>query len=136
MIKILTGKAGSGKTKELIQMANKEVEEIKGNIVYLDADKDHMYDLKHEIRFLNMNEFPINKADEFVGFLCGIISNNYDIQTIYVDGLYKMVEMKEEEAVASLAKLEVIADKFNIKFNIGMKDLGENAPEGIKKYIK
>lgn len=135
MVKILAGKEGSGKTKQLIKMANVQVENTNGNIVYLDSDKRHIYDLKHEIRFLNMEEFPINKSDEFVGFLCGIISNDYDIQTIYVDGLYNMVDMKEVDALAAIEKLEGVAKKFDIEFRIGMNYIGEDVPTSLSKYI-
>jgi ABC-type multidrug transport system ATPase subunit len=135
MVKILAGKEGSGKTKQLLRMANEQVETTKGNIVYLDSDKRHIYDLKHEIRFLNMEEFPIDKPEEFVGFLCGIISNDYDIKTIYVDGLYNMVEMNQNDAMICVDKLETIANKFDIEFRIGMNYLGDQVPAELKKYI-
>jgi ABC-type multidrug transport system ATPase subunit len=135
MVKILAGKEGTGKTKHLLRMANEQVKATSGNIVYLDSDKRHIYDLKHEIRFLNMEEFPIDKPEEFVGFLCGIISNDYDIETIYVDGLYNMVDMNEVDALACVQKLESVAEKFNIEFKIGMKYLGDAVPEELQQYI-
>ena len=135
MVKILAGKEGSGKTKHLLKKANEQVKTTNGNIVYLDSDKRHIYDLKHEIRFLNMEEFPIDRPEEFVGFLCGIISNDYDIQTIYVDGLYNMVEMNEVDALACIGKLEHVANKFDIEFRIGMNYLGDQVPTGIQKYV-
>lgn len=135
MVKILAGKEGSGKTKQLISMANDQLKKTTGNIVYLDSDKRHIYDLKHEIRFLNMEEFPIERPEEFVGFLCGIISNDYDIETIYVDGLYNMVDMSEIDAVSCVEKLEDIAKKFDIEFRIGMNYNGDEVPSDIKKYL-
>lgn len=135
MVKVLAGKEGSGKTKQLIGMANNQLVETKGKIVYLDSDKGHMYDLKHEIRFLDMKEFPLEKPDEFVGFLCGIISNDYDIETIYVDGLYNMVDMSEEDAVSCLSKLEDVGKQFDIEFKIGMNYSGEELSDGFKKYL-
>lgn len=135
MVKILAGKEGSGKTKQLINMANEQIQKTNGKIVYLDSDKRHIYDLKHEIRFLNMEEFPIEKPDEFVGFLCGIISNDYDIETIYVDGLYNMVKMNEADAMSCVTKLEEIGKKFDIEFKIGMNYSGEEIPNQIEKYL-
>jgi len=135
MVKILAGKEGSGKTKHLLKMANERVGTTTGNIVYIDSDKRHIYDLKHEVRFLNMEEFPIEKPDEFVGFLCGIISNDYDIETIYVDGLYNMVDMNEIDALGCINKLEVIAKKFDIEFRIGMNYVGEEISPELKKYV-
>lgn len=135
MVKILAGKEGSGKTKHLLKMANEQVKSTTGNIVYLDSDKRHIYDLKHEIRFLNMEEFPIEKPEEFVGFLCGIISNDYDIETIFVDGLYNMVDMNEIDALACINKLENIAKKFDIEFRIGMNYEGKEVSPEIQKYV-
>lgn len=135
MVKILAGKKGSGKTKHLLKMANEQVKTTNGNIVYLDSDKRHIYDLKHEIRFLNMEEFPIDKPEEFVGFLCGIISNDYDIETIFVDGLYNMVDMNEIDALKCINKLEDIAKKFDIEFRIGMKYNGDEVSPELKPYV-
>jgi ABC-type phosphate/phosphonate transport system ATPase subunit len=135
MVKILAGKEGSGKTKHLLRMANEQVKVTTGNIVYLDSDKRHIYDLKHEIRFLNMEEFPIDNHNEFVGFLCGIISNDYDIETIYVDGLYNMVDIKEEDALACIDKLEKVAQKFDIEFRIGMNYVGDDVPARLQQYL-
>lgn len=135
MVKILAGKEGTGKTKHLIRMANEQLKTTPGSIVYLDSDNRHIYELKHEIRFLNMNEYPIKNSDAFVGFLCGVISNNHDIQSIYVDGLYNMVDMNEVQALACIDQLEKIADTFDIEFKIGMNYKGIQVPEGIQKYI-
>jgi len=135
MVKILAGKEGSGKTKHLLKMANEQVKSTTGKIVYLDSDKRHIYDLKHEIRFLNMEEFPIDKPEEFVGFLCGIISNDYDIETIFVDGLYNMVDMNEIDALSCIAKLENVGKKFDIEFRIGMNYEGKEISPEIQKYV-
>jgi len=135
MVKILAGKEGTGKTKHLIRMANDQLKTTPGNVVYLDSDNRHIYDLKHEIRFLNMNEYPIDKPESFVGFLCGVISNNHDIQTIYVDGLYNMVDMNESQALDCIDQLQTIGKKFDIEFKIGMNIKGDKAPESLKDYI-
>lgn len=135
MVKILAGKEGTGKTKHLIKMANDQLKTTPGNVVYLDSDNRHIYDLKHEIRFLNMEEFPIDKPEAFVGFLCGVISNNHDIQTIYVDGLYNMVDMNESEALGCIDQLQEIGKKFEIEFKIGMNLKSDQAPPSLHPFI-
>ncbi len=82
-----------------------------------------------------MEEFPIDKPEEFVGFLCGIISNDYDIETIFVDGLYNMVEMNEVDALSCITKLESVAKKFDIEFRIGMNYEGKEVSPEIQKYM-
>lgn len=135
MVKILAGKEGTGKTKHLLRMANEQIKTTPGNVVYLDSDNRHIYDLKHEIRFLDMSMYPIEKPESFVGFLCGIISNDHDIETIYVDGLYNMVDMNESQALNCIDQLEKIGKRFEIEFKVGMNLKASEAPESIAKYI-
>lgn len=56
-------------------------------MIFIDDDNRAMYDLHHDIRFINLSEFPVSSACEFIGFICGLISNNYDIEKIYIDGI-------------------------------------------------
>lgn len=53
MIQIIFGKRGSGKTKRIIDMANASVGEQKGSVLFIDDDSRYMYDLKHQIRFID-----------------------------------------------------------------------------------
>ena len=52
MVKILAGEKGEGKTKRMIDMANAAGKEAKGNIVFVDDDNSHMYDLHYSVRFV------------------------------------------------------------------------------------
>ena len=53
MVQILAGGKGEGKTKKLIDMANIAMKDAKGHIVYIDDDSRHVYDLQHDIRFVD-----------------------------------------------------------------------------------
>ena len=77
MVQIIAGKKGKGKTKYLLDMANNAVKESKGSIVYLDKSSKHMYELSNKIRLINVAEFPVHSAEAFVGFICGIISQDH-----------------------------------------------------------
>ena len=74
MVQIISGAKGKGKTKFLIQKANDAVKAAEGNIVYLDKNSKHMYELSNKIRLINVGEYPIDTYDTFIGFLCGLIS--------------------------------------------------------------
>ena len=91
MIHIIYGKKGSGKSKMLLDMANAEVETSDGNMVYLDDNNRCMYDLKHEIRFINTSDYHINNFDKLYGFICGILSRDFDISSCLYRRLKKMV---------------------------------------------
>ena len=59
MIQIISGVKGKGKTKYLIQKANEEVKNANGNVVYLDKNNKHMYELSNKIRLINLSEYPL-----------------------------------------------------------------------------
>ena len=84
MVQIIAGKKGKGKTKYLLDMANNAVKESKGSIVYLDKSSKHMYELSNKIRLINVPEFPVHSAEAFVGFSCGIISQDHDLEVMYL----------------------------------------------------
>ena len=97
MVSLIAGKKGSGKTKDIVKRANECQQASKGNTIFIDDDNRAMYNLHHDIRFINLGEFPISSACEFFGFVCGLISNNYDIENIFIDGIMNTVKMTEEE---------------------------------------
>ena len=63
MIQIISGVKGKGKTKFLIQKVNDAVKTATGNIVYLDKNNKHMYELSNKIRLINVKDFPIDNYD-------------------------------------------------------------------------
>lgn len=118
MVNLIASKEGSGKTKRIIDLANERLKDTSGNIVFIDDDKKHMYQLKHDLRFISMDEYPIQSQDEFVGFICGVISNDYDIEDIYVDGLLKVMDCEIEGLPKLVDRLENISNTFNINFTL------------------
>ncbi|MCT4563603.1 MAG: hypothetical protein N4A68_04715 [Maledivibacter sp.] len=135
MISILAGSKGTGKTKKIIGLANEEVVKSKGNIIFVDDDKRHMYDLKHKLRFISMDEYPTSTIDEFFGFLCGIISNDYDINKIYIDGLLKVMDSNCDEIPKLVSKLEVLSDKYEIDFFMTISCNKDQLNEDLNKYL-
>ncbi len=133
MVKLISGAMGSGKTKKLIQLAKEKAADAKGNIVFIDDDKRHMYDLPHDIRFVCMEEFPVRSVDEFVGFLCGIISNDYDINHIYIDGLCKVMDCVVTETPKFIERLEDLGKRFDISFVVTVSC--ETLPAELEKYL-
>ncbi len=135
MISLLIGSKGTGKTKKIIGLANEEVKSAKGNIIFVDDDKRHMYDLKHDLRFISMDEYPIYNVDEFFGFLCGIISNDYDINKIYIDGLLKVMKTDCNELPSLVSKLEKISTKYEIDFFMTISCIKNQLHEDLHKYL-
>ncbi len=135
MIRVITGDTGEGKTKRLIQSANESLKEAKGNIVYIDGDNSHMYDLRHEIRYINISEFPIDDYHEFFGFMCGILSEDNDITEIYVDGLLKMAHLKEiSNSDELINKLKAVTDKFAVRVVAGVNCDDNSLPDFLQEF--
>ena len=84
MVQIISGAKGKGKTKYLLDMANTAVKESKGSIVYLDKSSKHMYELNNRIRLINVQEYPITSSEGFIGFICGIICQDHDLEQMYL----------------------------------------------------
>ena len=94
MVKFILGAKGSGKTKWLIDNANKDMKEGNGNIAFIDVDDEHIFTLDYNVRLINAMEFNILNVESFYGFLCGIMGMDYDLEKIYVDGIYKAMNLE------------------------------------------
>ncbi len=136
MVKILAGEKGEGKTKKLIDMANEAVATVGGVVVYIDDDSRHIYDLKHKVRFVEVSEFPLVNYRELVGFIYGILSQNSDIEKIFIDGIYKIVEkLDKEDIIKLMTKLKAISDKYNIDFIISANTNPKDLPKEIADLL-
>lgn len=136
MIKVIFGPKGMGKTKILIDSANEMVKSAKGDVVFIDDSKQLIFDLKHEVRFVNIADFPPMGSEGFYGFICGIISQNYDIEGIFIDRLNFITKQNVSEHEAFFRNLQSIDEKSNINFFITMNGTNEEIPEFLKKYIE
>ncbi len=133
MIKVFYGKKGTGKTKHMLENANEIVVEAKGNVVYIDDSNEQLMKLAREIRFVNVMDYPVKGTDAFLGFICGIASQNYDIETIFIDGLNYIVGDAGLEAF--FKGLETFEKQNNLSFFISINGDENNTPAFIKKFI-
>lgn len=135
MVELLIGKKGTGKTKTLIEHVNNAAAVAKGNVVFISKDSSRsMYDIKSKVRMVETKEFSIDSYNEFLGFICGIISRDFDITNIFIDGIFKIVGTDSLDGFETfLEKLEELSQKLNISFNISVSIDAETAPDYIKK---
>ncbi len=111
MIQIISGVKGKGKTKYLIQKANDTVKNANGNVVYLDKNNKHMYELSNKIRLINLSEYPLDTYDAFLGFICGIISQDHDLEMMFLDSFLKLSCLEGKDISETVAELERISEK-------------------------
>ncbi|MCM8711853.1 hypothetical protein M2651_12610 [Clostridium sp. SYSU_GA19001] len=135
MIHVFCNKRGSGKTKALINLANDRALESKGHVVYIDDDKRHLFDLNRNVRLIAAKDYCLKDYNCFYGFLCGIISEDYDIDTIFIDGLSNIVQGNIRDAAHLFFDLEKISQENNVEFYININSEEAEMPEFIKKYV-
>ena len=134
MVELIVGKKGKGKTKVLLDKVNGAVKEANGSIVYLDKSTKHMYELNNKVRLIDVSGFPIKNADEFVGFICGILSQDHDLEQIYLDSFLTTACIKDNLDYA-VEKLDALSEKFGVSFVISASVDKENMPESVHKYV-
>ena len=99
MIQVFFDHRGAGKSKNLISLANNEVKNCKGTVVYIDDDRKHMLQLQSQIRLITLDELNVEGADQFYGLLCGIKAKDYDVESIFIDGLSNLLNISNIEKV-------------------------------------
>ncbi len=135
MIQLIYSEKGTGKTKRLIDIANADMKQAKGDVVFIDDDKRYMYDVVHQIRFVDVTEYKISGCEEFYGFLCGMVSQNFDIEAIYIDAFLKIIKKGVGEIEDLMKKIEELCGKNNIKAVIIVSADPKTAPDYMKKFI-
>ena len=139
MIQVILGDKGSGKTKRLIDLTNEALKSEHGNIIFIDDDKRYMYDLRHEIRFVDASEYPVAYkcgASDFLAFLCGMLSADFDLSMICVDAFKKLVKtpLEDLEMEKFFENLEKVSNAHHCKFVLSISVSEDEVPEFIRKY--
>lgn len=136
MIEIIAGEKGKGKTKELLAKVNHSVATASGNIVYLDKSQKHMYELNNKVRLINVMDYPIDNCDEFLGFLCGIVSQDHDLEEMYLDSFLTIAFAETDDEIQhAIEKLDIISEKYNVKFILSISRDESRLPECAKAKI-
>lgn len=136
MIQILAGEKGEGKTKRLLEMANAAGKKANGHVVFIDDDNRHMYDLHYDIRFVETSGFIMENANVLFGFICGILSQDSDIEKIYIDGINNIVKnLSDEDLVSFMEKLEKTSTAANVDFTMILSHKVDALPEKAKQYL-
>ena len=138
MIEIICGEKGKGKTKVLLDKVNSSIATAAGNVVYLDKSQKHMYELNNKVRLINVVDYPVTDCDEFFGFICGIVSQDHDLEEMYLDSFLTIASIDSDaDIVKSIEKLDIISEKYKVRFILSISKNKEDLPECAKaKLIK
>jgi energy-coupling factor transporter ATP-binding protein EcfA2 len=138
MIQVVLGKRGSGKSKRLIDLANEALKTEHGLVVFVDDDKNNMYDLRHEVRLVDASEFALGEyrsASWFYGLMGGMLAINFDISLVFVDAFMKLVNCTDPNLLEPLFnQMESLSNEHNVNFVLGVSGDPDTLPEFITRY--
>ena len=136
MVQILAGEKGEGKTKKLIAMANEAGKSANGSVVFVDDDNSRMYYLHYSVRFVDTPKFIMEDPQVFRGFVCGILSQNSDIEKIYIDGLNHIVDkVSDADFVKFIEELEKTSAEAETDMIMIISRKQDLLPAEVQKYL-
>ena len=134
MVQLIIGEKGKGKTKVLLDKVNEEVLSASGNYVYLDKSSKHMYELNNKVRLIDVSNYYIENAEQFIGFISGIISQDRDLEKMFFDNFLSIANCFDNfEEV--LDKIEKISNTFKVDFVISMSKVESDLSDAWKNCI-
>ena len=137
MVKVIMGKRGSGKTKQVIELVNTAVNVEAGNDVCVEKGQNLRYNIKHSAKLIDISDYDMELSySSLYTYICGLYSGNYDITHIFIDSLYKITgDDDDSKAGAFLQKLDAFSKKHGVKITITISDDAEGADEIVKSFF-
>ena len=135
MIQLIVGNEGKGKTSLMLDKVNREIKEASGNLVYLDKNSKHMYELNNKIRLVDVSEYAFSSSDEFYGFICGIISQDHDLEQLYFDNFKKICCTDNSALESVLDKFKALSEKSGISFCISIATDKSEIPASYQESV-
>jgi ATP-dependent helicase/DNAse subunit B len=135
LIGVIFGEKGTGKTKRILNLANKTAKEAKGSIVFIDDDNRYMYDLCSSIRFINATEYDICTPKMLYGFLCGLSAQDFDLEYIFIDGFLSFTHHDIRTLEGLFEAMEKHGDRHNVNIILSVNDNANGIPPFIEKWL-
>ena len=134
MIQLLVGTKGTGKTKALIKSVENAVKTEKGDVVCITKGDKLNSSFSRKVRLIDIADFDISSFKVFYGFLCGIISQNYDTTHIFIDRATRIVNDDLTAFAQFMSYLEELSEKFGVSFTITLSANVAEIPESLTQY--
>ena len=135
MIKIICGPKGTGKTKEIISLANSHAKDLKGLSIFVTDTKRYMYDLAREVKFIDVNDYNVTGEDAFCGFIKGVAAANHDTEYIYIDGIARISGKPLGDLAGMFYLLDKLTADTSITLTITCSCPKEELPDFVAKYL-
>lgn len=136
MVKLILGAKGAGKTKWLINGANDDIKAGNGNITFLDVEDEHIFSLDTNVRLINLSDYSVNSIEKFYGFVLGMLSMDFDLEKIYIDSIYKIIDIKKEDLKCLVKNLDEISEKHDVDILINVDYVADEVDSDLRSYIE
>ena len=95
-----------------------------------------MFELNNKVRLISATDYPLKNSDEFIGFICGIVSQDHDLASVYLDSFLKVAKLEGEDITDCVEQLEGIGKQYNITIRyLSVSMDKEELPEGMQDKI-
>ena len=132
MVRVIMGKKGSGKTKQMIDLINSAVQTEHGNVICIEKGKKLTFDIRYQIRLIEAGDYELDGYTALKGFVSGLYAGNYDITHVFIDSLTKIAGGEcNAETETFLDWLNSFGEKHNIKCTVTIGDAASRASEGV-----
>ena len=135
MVQLIVGAKGKGKTKILLEKAAEAIKTANGSVVYIDKSAQDMYELSNKIRLINISNFPVNSEDSYVGFVSGVISQDHDLEYLFLDGFVHVANLMGQDVTSAIEKFAALSENYGVNFVISLSMDSAELPESLKKYV-
>ena len=135
MTRLIIGVKGTGKTKQLIKLANDALETSKGSVVCLEKGAKLIHEIKYQARLMNTDEYDVQDAGELYGFIAGMYASNHDITDIFVDSALKICNNDLDAFISFVSRVSAFADKAGISVVMTSSIPVESVPDALKPYL-
>jgi len=135
MIKVIYGSKGTGKTKQMIEIANATIEQAKGHIIFVTDTKRGMYDLEREVRFIDVTDFDVAGEAALCGFVKGVIAGNHDNEYVFIDGVMRIAGKPVSEMASFFYMLEKVANDNGLTVYVSISAAKDELPDFVKKHV-
>jgi len=136
MVKVIMGLKGSGKTKQLIELVNKAVNEEHGDVVCVEKGAKLTYDIPYQARLIEAAPYGFDGYDFLKGFISGLHSANYDISHIFFDSVLRIIGVEVDDRTDSFLEwCEKFSERENVKFTFTISADIALATDRIRKYF-
>lgn len=135
MLKLIVGLKGSGKTKTIVEMANKKLDETNGAVVFIEKGTKLIHEVKYQARLLDTDEYLVSNAAELYGFVAGNFGGNHDVTDIFIDSALKICNNDISAFSAFLDKVIAFTETHPVNFVITASMAADTLPEKYAKYL-